>query len=258
MLVRDFVTVKQDAGLCHVDFDDEAVANYFEDQVDAGRQPNQFARIWLHTHPGMVASPSRTDEDTFANVFGNCDWSVMFILGDQNKTYASLQIKATNSQMPLSVEIDYNTLFPGVDIDAWELEYDTNIRPAIVKFTPSTYTKSIPTSAKADDFGATGCDFGATAEAYGFSEAEYVTYDWSPEEWADALDSLPDPDKTEVMQEICSRASLWHGICEEEEDDEAAMEAQGDALLALAEAEEYDDDPKTTAETEAVDTDGMT
>ena len=53
--------------------------NYYEDQVEDGRVPEQFARIWLHSHPGDSSEPICTDENTFATVFGSCDWSVMFI-----------------------------------------------------------------------------------------------------------------------------------------------------------------------------------
>ena len=63
--VEDFVTVKQQDTVASVSFDDEAVADLFETQVDAGCRPEQFARIWLHTHPGGSPEPSATDEETF-------------------------------------------------------------------------------------------------------------------------------------------------------------------------------------------------
>ena len=63
-----------------VAFDDQAVADFFDRQVDLGRRPEQFGRIWVHTHPGNSPEPSMTDEDTFARVFGRTDWAVMFIL----------------------------------------------------------------------------------------------------------------------------------------------------------------------------------
>ena len=57
--------------------DDEAVSVFFEDQVDLGRKPEQFFRLWCHTHPGDSPDPSSIDEETFARVFGRCDWAVM-------------------------------------------------------------------------------------------------------------------------------------------------------------------------------------
>ena len=66
----------QDVTVASIAFDDLAVADFFETQVDAGRKPEQFGRIWLHTHPGNSAQPSGTDEETFYRVFGHCQWAV--------------------------------------------------------------------------------------------------------------------------------------------------------------------------------------
>ncbi len=90
-LVIDFVTVRQHVGVASVQFDDDSVADFFDAQVDLGRQPVSFARLWMHTHPGQSAEPSGTDEDTFGRSFGSCDWSVMFILAKGGATYARLQ-----------------------------------------------------------------------------------------------------------------------------------------------------------------------
>ena len=49
LLVEDFVTVKQAVSCVSVSFDDEAVADFFDAQVDAGRRPEQFARTWCHS-----------------------------------------------------------------------------------------------------------------------------------------------------------------------------------------------------------------
>ena len=77
-----------------VSFDDEAVADYFEDQVEAARVPQQFGRIWLHTHPGNSPEPSMTDENTFTRVFGSCDWAIMFIVAQDGRTFARLRFNA--------------------------------------------------------------------------------------------------------------------------------------------------------------------
>jgi len=41
LLIEDFVTVKQTATPVSIAFDDMAVADFFECQVDAGRRPEQ-------------------------------------------------------------------------------------------------------------------------------------------------------------------------------------------------------------------------
>src|SRR3954470_15664559 len=49
LFVEDVQLVRQTCTWVRVEFDDEEVANYFDDQVDAGRRPEQFGRLWLHT-----------------------------------------------------------------------------------------------------------------------------------------------------------------------------------------------------------------
>ena len=128
LLIEDFVTVKQEVSVVSVAFDDEAVASFFDDQVDAGRQPVQFARIWLHTHPGDSPHPSPPDEDTFARVFGSCDWAVMFILARGGDTYARLRFNVgPGGQALLPVTVDYEQPFEGSDHTAWESEYQAHI-----------------------------------------------------------------------------------------------------------------------------------
>jgi proteasome lid subunit RPN8/RPN11 len=91
LLVEDFVTVRQKVGVVSVSFDDDAVADFFDRQVDAGLKPMQFGRLWLHSHPGNSPHPSGTDEETFARVFGACDWAIMFVQARTGKTYARLR-----------------------------------------------------------------------------------------------------------------------------------------------------------------------
>jgi len=68
LCVTDFVTIKQDATVASISLDDEAVSDFFESQVDAGRKPEEFFRIWLHTHPGDSPSPSGTDDESAPDV----------------------------------------------------------------------------------------------------------------------------------------------------------------------------------------------
>jgi len=109
--------------------DDASVADYFDRQVDEGRRPDRFARIWIHTHPGDCPLPSGTDEETFNRVFGRADWAVMFILACEGQSYARLRI---NTGLPLEIEIpvkiDYTHSFTGCDFDTWEDEYENNVQ----------------------------------------------------------------------------------------------------------------------------------
>jgi hypothetical protein len=65
LLVQDIVMVKQKCTSSSTDFDEDGIADFFDAQVDLGRHPEQFGRIWIHTHPGNGASPSFKDEETF-------------------------------------------------------------------------------------------------------------------------------------------------------------------------------------------------
>ena len=49
LLVTDFATVEQQTTSVTVEFDDDSVADFYDEQVDLGREPNCFSRIWLHT-----------------------------------------------------------------------------------------------------------------------------------------------------------------------------------------------------------------
>jgi hypothetical protein len=77
LLMTDVVLVPQLATGLTTKFDDAGVADFFDRQVDAGRRPEEFARLWVHTHPGDSPEPSGTDEVTFARVFQRTDWAVM-------------------------------------------------------------------------------------------------------------------------------------------------------------------------------------
>ena len=120
----DVVLVPQQTTPTFVAFDDEGVADHFDGQVDGGRSPEEFARIWLHTHPGDSPQPSPTDEHTFARVFGSCDWSVMGILARDGATYARLRFSAgPGGSMRVPVEVDFGLPFAASDETAWLAEY---------------------------------------------------------------------------------------------------------------------------------------
>ena len=128
LFVKEFVTVKQEVTAVSVKFKDEAVADFFEDQVDLGRKPEEFARIWLHSHPGNSPQPSVIDEETFARVFGSCQWAVMFILAQDNKTYAKLSFNVgPGGQVLIPVEIDYAQDFGPSNQKLWDTEYAANV-----------------------------------------------------------------------------------------------------------------------------------
>jgi hypothetical protein len=135
--IGDFVTVRQAVTAASVEFDDTAVAEYYDRCVDQGLHPKQFGRIWIHTHPGSSPQPSGTDEQTFARVFGRCDWSMMFIMSRTGGIYARLNFSAgPGGSLLLAVGVDWSA-WPqqaleqgdllGAQVRAWVVEYQANI-----------------------------------------------------------------------------------------------------------------------------------
>ena len=130
LLVEDIRLVKQTTTLVSVAFDDESVADLFDELVDEGLRPEQFARVWIHTHPGDSAHPSGVDEETFARCFGTTDWAVMFILAQGGETYGRLQFHVGPSgTVPLETEIAWSEPFGVSDPAAWDSEYRQHVRP---------------------------------------------------------------------------------------------------------------------------------
>ncbi len=160
LYVQDFVTVHQHTTVVSVEFDDAAVADHFDDAVDAGLTPARFARIWCHTHPGESPEPSTTDEHTFARVFGACDWSVMFILSRTGRTYARLGFSAgPGGSVLLPVGVDWEAWPRAVLeqpqevaglLEAWATEFDRNVHP-VSFLTPPPLTGGATFPRLADD-----------------------------------------------------------------------------------------------------------
>jgi proteasome lid subunit RPN8/RPN11 len=131
LLVQDVRLVRQQCDWASVSFDDEAVADFFDEQVDLGRRPEEFARVWVHTHPGDSPLPSLTDEETFGRVFGACDWAVMFILAQRGQSYARLQFGVgPTGSAELPVEVAFEEPFAASDHATWQAEYEACVRAA--------------------------------------------------------------------------------------------------------------------------------
>jgi proteasome lid subunit RPN8/RPN11 len=129
LLVEDIELVQQECTTVSVEFDDDSVADFFDRQVDLGRQPEQFARIWIHTHPGASPVPSGTDEETFERCFGGVDWAVMFILAQAGNRYARVQFNTgPGTDRRLRCRQDFGCQFPAADHEAWFVEYCDNVQ----------------------------------------------------------------------------------------------------------------------------------
>jgi proteasome lid subunit RPN8/RPN11 len=129
LFVEDVQLVKQTCTWATAEFDDESIADFFDAQVDEGRTPEEFARLFLHTHPGDSPRPSATDEATFARVFGRTDWALMFILARGGACYARLRYNVgPGADLELPVDVDYSRPFDGSDFELWHDEYLANVQ----------------------------------------------------------------------------------------------------------------------------------
>jgi len=124
LLIDDVTLVKQTCSAVTVKFDDVAVADFFDQQIDLGRKPEVFGRVWLHSHPGDSAQPSLTDERTFDRVFGHCDWAVMAILARGGESYARLRFNTgPTADMVIRTEVEWSEPFASSDQQGWLAEY---------------------------------------------------------------------------------------------------------------------------------------
>ena len=145
LLIEDFVLVRQRCSVITVAFEDESVAEFFDRQIDRGLRPEQFGRIWIHTHPGDSARPSSVDEETFARVFGRSDWAVMAIIACGGDTFARLQFPAgPGGALRLPFAVDYQQSFAGSDHEAWTNEYLAAVRPEPDLIFPESPCLSLP------------------------------------------------------------------------------------------------------------------
>lgn len=187
LYVTEFVTIKQDTTVASISLDDNAVADIFESQVDLGRKPEQFFRIWVHTHPGDSPIPSGTDEATFRRVFGKCEWSLMFILAEEGRYYARLSFHVgPGGQILIPVEVDYNQPFQASDQEAWEAEYKANIKTF-------SWSKNLVHEEEAC-FATTGYEVNECA---------------LPQDILEQLEEMEPEERKAVLDELAVRPELW-------------------------------------------------
>ena len=196
LFVTDFVLVKQKVTAVSVSFEDESVANFFEDQVEAGRKPEQFARVWLHSHPGNSPEPSMTDEQTFARVFGSCDWSVMCIVAQDGGTFARLRfIAGPGGEVKIPVCVDYGYEFDAADFEVWKQQYKANVIEDTA-FSFSGKEKNAKTQQENE------------AEIFG-GDDEFQTEMFSSEDLMEELEMMHPAQRQAFMDELAVKSDFW-------------------------------------------------
>ncbi len=194
LFVTDFALVKQKVTSVSVSFDDIAVADFFEDMVEAGRKPEQFARVWLHTHPGNSPQPSCTDESTFQRVFGSCDWSIMAIIAQDGSTYARLRFNAgPGGEVKIPICVDYSCDFNAADFEVWQQQYLANVIEDTI-FNLTGKSKRIKQTEEADVFGSDGFD---------------NLSDLTGEALLSEVDSMDPMEREYFIEELSIRSDFW-------------------------------------------------
>lgn len=187
LYVEEFATIKQDVTMASFAFEDTAVADFFDQQVDLGRKPEQFGRILIHTHPGDSATPSGIDEENFQRVFGRCDWAVMFILGRTGKTYARLRFNVgPGGEVVIPVQLDFSQPFGPSNHQTWEAEYQANIQTVFWSLFPDKDKKESGKSAELD-------------------LADYSV----PDDWLQEFEAMEPAERQYVLDELAGRPDLW-------------------------------------------------
>jgi len=196
LFVTDVVLVKQKVTCVSISFEDESVADFFENQVEAGKQPEQFARLWLHTHPGDLPEPSGTDESTFARVFGSCDWAIMFIVAQNGSTFARLRFNAgPGGEVKIPVCVDYSYEFDAADFEVWKQQYKANV---VEDHTFSLTGRSKKDSKKQED----------DLEIFGNNGFEETSV-FTSQDLLGEIDSMEPMEREIFMEELSVRSDFW-------------------------------------------------
>ena len=196
LFVTDFTLLKQKVTAVTISFEDESVANFFADQVEAGRKPEQFARVWLHSHPGSSPEPSMTDEHTFARVFGSCDWSVMCIVAQDGGTFARLRFSAgPGGEVKIPVCVDYGYEFDAADFEVWKQQYHANVIEDTA-FSFSVKEKNAKTQQESE------------VEVFGGSD-EFQDTMFSSDDLMEELEMMHPAQRQAFMDELAVKSDFW-------------------------------------------------
>ena len=128
LLVTEVRLVRQFCTADSLIVDDEALAEFFDEQVDLGRRPAQFARVWIRIGAAGRSAPSRLDEETCARCFGRTDWMVWCRLGRGGPASARLRFHVgPGGSLRLPVKVDFRFPFAASAVPEWEREYREHV-----------------------------------------------------------------------------------------------------------------------------------
>ena len=129
--VNDIALLAQTGSATYTELDDKAMAKFYDEQFDAGKEIGEFGCVWLHTHPGKCCKPSSTDEETFKNVFKRHPWALMLILGQNGDMYGRIKSNFPNIQQEVDIDIDWTAWSKDSHPQSWADEYGTNVKEKV-------------------------------------------------------------------------------------------------------------------------------
>lgn len=130
LTIIDLAILPQEVTTASIEFSEEGIANFYDDCIDLKMNPIQYSRVWIHTHPTGIYSPSSVDEKTFSDIFGKCDWAVMYILTKDNRDYCALQFnRFPQHRVELTgTRVDFSIPFQNSNKELWEKELKDNVK----------------------------------------------------------------------------------------------------------------------------------
>jgi len=124
-LIEDVVLFEQEVSAGSVDVEADAVNDMMAELDEQGIDPYRCTRVWIHTHPAGIGTPSGVDERTFKEeVFTGPDWAVMMIFPKDGEVYARLKINRGGpvGEYEYQPTVDWSAPFQASDAEQWDAE----------------------------------------------------------------------------------------------------------------------------------------
>ena len=143
-----------------------------------------FVKEFVTVKQEVTVVSVKFDDETFKRVFGNCQWALMFVVAQNNKTYARLGFNVgPGGQVLVPVEIDYGQDFGPSDHELWDAEYGANVKA--IEWLSDRTNKVINSSR--DDL-----------SGYAF-----------PYDFLDEFEKMEPEERQIILDELAERPELW-------------------------------------------------
>jgi len=105
ILVKELHILKQISDWASCEITKDGFLQYDRMMEERKLEPHQYGRVWLHTHPGKSATPSKTDWENFRR-FQDYGWALMLILASDWTATGHLWIRDSYSAVGSVVPVD--------------------------------------------------------------------------------------------------------------------------------------------------------